>query len=238
VEIKAVARDAHVADLVALAHVTGHSRFPVFGTDLDDIVGVVHVKAVHALAIEVRPDAPIEDLMTDIIAVPETRDLEDVLSDMRRVRSHLVVVVDEYGGTAGILTLEDILEEIVGDIADEYDPLTPGLAVEEEPGTFLLSGALHPDEVHEAIGFTVPEGDYETLAGFVLDQLGHIPEPGETFEYSGWITEVCEVDRHRVATVKITQPPPMPDEDGLVLRDRKDHRHDHGHDRDPDEGPS
>ena len=222
VEIKAVARAALVADLVSLAHETGHSRFPVYDTDLDDIVGVVHVKSVHALPIDVRPTGPVEQLMTDIVAVPETRDLEDVLTDMRRSRSHLVVVVDEYGGTAGILTLEDILEEIVGDIADEYDPLTPGLAVEEEPGTFLLSGALHPDEVHEAIGFTVPEGEYETLAGFVLDQLGHIPEPGESFEYDDWTIDVVEVDRHRVATVKITQPAPRPDEDGLVRRNRRE----------------
>jgi CBS domain containing-hemolysin-like protein len=206
VEIRAISRDATVADLVALATETGHSRLPVYGADLDDIRGVVHVKSVHELPVADRATTPVETLMVDILAVPETRELEDVLFDMRRQRSHLVVVVDEYGGTAGILTLEDVLEEIVGEIDDEYDPLTPRLAIEESPGHHLLTGALHPDEVEEAIGFEVPEGEYETLAGFVLDQLGHIPEPGEEFTYHTWRFEVVEVDRRRIATVRVTAP--------------------------------
>ncbi len=226
VEIRAIERDATVSDLVALATLTGHSRIPVFGADLDDICGVVHVKTVHALPVSARITTPVAELMTDILAVPETRDLEDVLFDMRHSRNHLVVVVDEYGGTAGILTLEDILEEIVGEIDDEYDVLTPRLAVPDGPRSFLLSGALHPDEVRDAVGFEVPDGEYETLAGFVLDQLGQIPDVGEEFRFEQWRFEVTEVDRRRVATVRVTAPDDDEDEDEarageVAARDRE-----------------
>jgi len=233
VEIKAISREATVADLVALATETGHSRLPVYGADLDDICGVVHVKAVHRLPVTERADTSVESLMVEILAVPETRELEHVLFDMRNARNHLVVVVDEYGGTAGILTLEDILEEIVGEIDDEYDSLTPRLAVEEEAGCFVLSGALHPDEIEEAIGFEVPEGEYETLAGFALDRLGHIPDPGEQFHYDGWTFEVIDVDKRRIATLRVTAPGPTPRAASGAAHDRVKPGH---ATRPPDEG--
>lgn len=216
VEITAISRDDTVADLVELATETGYSRMPVYGADLDDIQGVVHVKSVHRLPVDERSTTPVSALMTDILAVPETRDLDDVLLDMRRTRQHLLVVVDEYGGTAGILTIEDVLEEIVGEIDDEYDRLTPRLAIEERPGEYFVSAALHPDEVEEAIGFRVPEGEYETLAGFVLDQLGHIPAGGESFEYDGWRIMVVDLDRRRVAMVRLVAPSPSPDDKGAT----------------------
>src|SRR5690606_18788002 len=142
------------------------------------------------------------------VALPESRHLVDVLFDIRWSRNHLVVVVDEYGGTAGILTLEDVLEEIVGEIDDEYDQLTPRLSVEESPGVTVLSGALHADEVRESVAFSLPEGPYETLAGFVLDQLGHVPDVGERVTYEGWAFEVVELDRRRIVSVRVTRPAP------------------------------
>jgi CBS domain containing-hemolysin-like protein len=146
--------------------------------------------------------------MSPAVFVPETRDLDDLLVDIQRSRNHLVVVVDEYGGTAGILTLEDVLEEIVGEIDDEYDRPEPELTVGSEPGSWLLSGALHPDEVYDACGFEIPEGDYETLAGFVLARLGRIPDrSGDVFEFDGWQFGVVELERRRVATVEVTPPP-------------------------------
>jgi CBS domain containing-hemolysin-like protein len=207
VGVKAVSEEATAADLVAMAAATGYSRFPVFGMDLDDVTGVVHVKAVHAVPVEERATTPVARLMADAVALPESRQLADVLVDIRWSRNHLVVVVDEYGGTAGILTLEDVLEEIVGEIDDEYDLLTPSLAVEEAPGTYLLSGSLHADEVRDAIDLEVPPGEYETLAGFVLDRLGHIPVVGERFDHGGWAFEVVELDRRRVTGVRATRPP-------------------------------
>jgi CBS domain containing-hemolysin-like protein len=211
--VRAISAEATATELVALATDTGHSRFPVYGADLDDVVGVVHVKAVHAVPLAERPATPVSALMADAVAVPESRQLEDVLFDIRWSRNHLVVVVDEYGGTAGILTLEDVLEEIVGEIDDEYDVLTPRLTVEEGPGTYLLSGALHADELAEAVGLVVPEGEYETLAGFVLDRLGHIPEAGERLTHDGWTIEVVDLDRRRIATVRAVRPVD-PDGDG------------------------
>jgi CBS domain containing-hemolysin-like protein len=128
-----------------------------------------------------------------------------VLRDLRE-GSHLAVVVDEYGGTAGILTLEDVLEEIVGEIDDEYDTTAPALTRVLPAGTYELPGTLHPDEVREACGFDMPEGEYETIAGFVLDRLGRIPAVGDRFDFDGWLIEVVEMDRRRVARVRVTAP--------------------------------
>ena len=114
--------------------------------------------------------------------VPETAELADLLAQFRRLGSHLAVVVDEYGGTAGILTLEDVLEELVGEIDDEYDPAPPRLTTVLPTGDVELPGTLHPDEVAEACGFEIPDGPYETLAGFVLARLGRIPEPGDVVD--------------------------------------------------------
>jgi CBS domain containing-hemolysin-like protein len=206
VEVRALASDATVADLVASSVETGHSRFPIYGADLDDIVGVVHVKVAQAVAVGDRSGVPLASVMAPITAIPETRGLDDVLSDMRVSRSHLVVAVDEYGGTAGILTLEDVIEEIVGEIDDEYDALTPPPATDTEAGELVVSGSLHADELFDATGFEMPEGDYETLAGFVLDQLGSIPDVGEVVTYEGWRLEVDAVDRRRVARVRLRRP--------------------------------
>ena len=203
VDLDSIGRDDTVADLVALARTTGHSRFPVRGADLDDIVGVVHVKAAHSVAAAARAATPVHELMHDVVAVPETRRLEGLLLTMREAREHLAVVVDEHGGTAGIVTLEDLLEEIVGEIDDEYDVRTPGVARRSADGGWVLSGLVHPDEVTEVCGLVLPDGEYETLAGFVLDRLGHIPEVGERCAVDGWIATVSEMDRHRIASVTL-----------------------------------
>jgi CBS domain containing-hemolysin-like protein len=206
VEVRALASDATIADLVQVARDTGHSRFPIYGADLDDIVGVVHVKAAQAVPFGEREQVRLITVMAPIQAVPETRDLEDVLSDMRASRSHLVVAVDEYGGTAGILTLEDIVEEIVGEIDDEHDTASPPAATGNDAGELVVAGSLHADELEEATGFEMPEGEYETIAGFILDQLGSIPVVGETVTHEGWRLSVEAVDRRRVTLVRLRPP--------------------------------
>jgi CBS domain containing-hemolysin-like protein len=206
VSVSALAVDQVVADLVDLARRTGFSRFPVYGADLDDIVGVVLVKSVHSLPHAARSTTPVRQLMGEVLAVPETRSLQALLADMRDSRNHLAVVVDEYGGTAGIITLEDVLEEIVGEIDDEYDRREPRLTeVARGFGPWSVPGTLHPDEVEDSTGFGVPEGEYETLAGFVLDRLGRIPEVGDGFAYAGHRLEVTVMDGLRVATVRISR---------------------------------
>jgi CBS domain containing-hemolysin-like protein len=205
VQVKYTHPDATIPDLVSNAVSTGFSRFPVCGTDLDDVVGVVHVKDVYRLPFDERATATVASVMSEPFVVPESRDLSSLLRDLR-TGSHLAVVVDEYGGTAGIITLEDVLEELVGEIDDEYDPAAPALTRVLPAGTYELPGTLHPDEVLDACGFEIPEGEYETLAGFVLDRLGRIPAVRDSFEYEGWLIEVVEMDRRRVARVRLTAP--------------------------------
>lgn len=204
--VRALQRDDTVNMLVAASVETGFSRFPVYGVDLDDISGVVHVKDVYRLRPSQRHATPVTEIATPVLAVPETRPLDDLLADLRARQEHLAVVVDEHGGTAGIVTLEDLLEEIVGEIADEYDPPPTSITKPGPGGSVTLPGSLHPDEVRDASGFETPEGPYDTLAGFVLERLGHIPDVGEIVRHQGWKLTVAELDRRRIAAVRM-QPP-------------------------------
>ena len=194
------------ADLLHLSSRTGHSRFPVFGSDVDDVLGVVHIKSIYTVDRRDRPTSSVTDLMTEAVFIPESVELDDLLLLVRKARNHLAIVVDEHGGTAGIITLEDILEELVGEIEDEYDIEAPALTRIEERGSFVVSGSLHQDEVHDACGFEMPDGEYETLAGFVLDRLGRIPAPGALFVYEGWRIEVVAVHRRRIASLRLVAP--------------------------------
>lgn len=203
VSVKALPVSGTVADLVAASRETGLSRFPVCGEDLDDVVGVVHIKDVLRIPVAERAEHPIAELMRRVLVVPETKLLDTLMSDLQQADGQFALVVDEYGGTAGIITLEDLVEEIVGDISDEHDRSDTVPTVRLWRGAHLLSGQLHPDEVEDACGLIVPDGDYETLGGFVMQRLGQIPTEGMTFEYEGWHFEVTEMDGRRVATVKV-----------------------------------
>jgi len=204
--LEALEVDATLADLVQRSLETGHSRFLVYGTDLDDVRGVVHAKSVYEIAPADRASTSVRAVMTEAFVVPESRPLASLLVELREAGSHLAVVVDEYGGTAGIVTMEDLIEEIIGEIDDEYDPEPAALSVEQPSGAFVLAGTLHPDEVAEACGFVVPSGEYETLAGFVLDRLGRLPVAGEWVAHDGWELEVVEMDRRRIDRVRLTPP--------------------------------
>ncbi len=215
VEVSAVSRHADVEELVELAVRTGHSRFPVIGASLDDVLGVVHVKSVYRVPMALRSATPVAELMTDVLAVPESRDLDELLNDLRGEQQlarrgvgagQMAVVVDEHGGTAGIITLEDVLEELVGEIDDEHDSARPERTTTEARGSTVLAASLHTDEVLQATGFAMPEGDYETLAGLMLERLGHLPVPGEMVTVDGWRLEVVAIDRLRIATVRIVAP--------------------------------
>ena len=201
--VEAVSVEATVAELAARAVETGRSRFPVIGADLDDVRGVVHVKDVYGVTFEDRPSTAVTQIMVPPFVIPETRDLGALLADLREVGSHLAVVVDEHGGTAGIITLEDVLEELVGEIDDEHDRRTARLTAVVRPGEWRLDGSLHRDEVYDACGLSVPDGDYETLAGFVLARLGRIPDVGEAFDHDGWHVTVDALDGLRVSRVVV-----------------------------------
>lgn len=197
-----------IADLIEAVLHSGHSRFPVCREGIDDIVGVAHVKDSYPIPPERRAATPITEIMRDPLIVPESRELASLLSEMRRDRHQLVIVVDEYGGTAGIITIEDLLEEIVGEIADEHDPREGDDHLTRPPsGIHVVSGQSHASELEEMTGFILPEGDFETLGGFLLNALDRIPEQGAHVSHGGWEFKVIEMDRHRIARVLVVAPP-------------------------------
>ncbi|MEC7828726.1 MAG: hemolysin family protein [Actinomycetota bacterium] len=194
-----------ISDLVHSARESGFSRFPVIGTDLDDIVGMVEVKDVFSLSTDDRERRPLGDIVRPAVIVPEHRELDGVLVDLELAASRLAVVVDEHGGTAGLISREDILEELVGDIADEYDEPVP-ITASRRDGRLIVEGLKSRDEIEEILGLRLPDGPFETLAGFMLQQTGSIPEIGQVVEWRGWKLEVLKKENLRIADVAIEAP--------------------------------
>ena len=190
-------------DVIGLARRTGFSRFPVTDDGLDDIVGLVHVKQAVAVPREKRQQVPVGALQTDAIRVPETMKLDTLLSELRASGYQMAVVVDEYGGTAGITTLEDLVEELVGDLVDEHDRRRAGVVRSKTSLTF--PGSLRPDELVEQAGITVPEdGPYETVAGFMLSELGRIAAVGDEITIPAGVLRVLRMDGRRIDRVRFT----------------------------------
>ncbi len=204
-QIVALPLTASISDLVAVVGRSGHSRYPVYGTDIDDIRGVVNVTEAFDLPIATRATTMVSEVMLEPGVVPETRGLIDVLGDMSDSETRLFVVIDEHGGTEGILTLEDALEEIAGEIDDEYDE-SEVVMVDRAEGVFLLPGSLGWSEVDEVCGLELPDGHYETVAGFFLSKFGRIPDEGDKINFGGWVIEVGEMDRRRIASLVVTSP--------------------------------
>ncbi|EIE99408.1 hemolysin family protein [Saccharomonospora glauca] len=203
VRVEALQVDDTVADMVALARRTGLSRFPVYREDLDDIQGTVHIKQAFTVPAPERTSTPVSSLMRPVPTVPESLPGDAVLDRLRDSRFQLAIVVDEYGGTAGLVTLEDVVEEIVGDVRDEHDIHEEPASHQLTPDSWVVSGQLRDDEVLDVTGFRMPEGDYETIAGLLLDRLGEIPEVGATLDIDDWQLEVTGMDRHRIAEVTL-----------------------------------
>lgn len=204
----AIHKDRPYSELAAAALESGHSRFPVYGEDLDDIVGVAHVKDGYRIPLKQRAETPIAAIMRMPMVVPESRRLESLLLEMRRDRQQIAIVADEYGGTAGIITLEDLLEEIVGEIEDEYDPSRgePEAAPAME-GVHILSGGMHLGEVADACGLEVPDGPYDTLAGFLLWLFDGLPRQGDHISFRRWEFKIVAMDRYRIEKVLVCAPP-------------------------------
>jgi CBS domain containing-hemolysin-like protein len=205
VRVESLDADATVADLVALSRRTGVSRFPVHNGDPDTVLGVVHVKQAFGVPPEDRGHVTVRDLVQQVPTVPESLDGDELLTRLRRSGLQLAIVVDEYGGTAGIVTLEDLVEEIVGDVRDEHDRAEQAQVRPLGRDSWLVSGLLRDDEVADATGFQIPQGDYETLAGFVLARLGHIPDIGEEVAVDGWQVTVMRRERNRIAELRLAR---------------------------------
>lgn len=206
VSVVGLSRHDSIAELRRTSAATGHSRFPVFDEDLDDIVGVVHVKDSFNVPEARVPVTPVGEISKTVLQVPETSTLEYLLTRLQNEGQGMAVVVDEYGGTAGIVTIEDLLEEIFGEIEDEYDPAT--LPAEPTEEVEVLSGLLHRHEVEELIGYEWPEGRYETLGGFIVASLGRFPSPGEVIRVGDTVFEVVAMDGHRVDQVRVIREAP------------------------------
>lgn len=189
--------------VLELARKTGFSRFPVTDDGLDDVVGIVHVKNAISVPRERRNDVPVSALMNDPLRVPDTMSLDALLAELRGQGFQMAVVVDEYGGTAGIATLEDLVEELVGEVADEHDRTRAGVVSSADYLTF--PGALRPDELEERTGIQVPENEnYETVAGFVMSELGRIPEQGDVVIVPAGEFKVVRMDGRRIDRLRFT----------------------------------
>jgi CBS domain containing-hemolysin-like protein len=217
VDVVGIRTTATVADLITVARETGHTRFPVYESTIDLVIGVAGVPDALGVPLERRAATRVATIAREPVYVPESLSLDKVLAALRAAGADLAIVVDEYGGTDGVVSVEDLIEELVGEITDEYDTAVDEAGAQEltAPGgekTFLVDGLLREDETMEQTGFALPEGPYETLAGFLLARLGHIPVVGESLEENGWEFTVLQVDRHRVEQVRVVAPP-EPDDD-------------------------
>ncbi|HOJ21214.1 MAG TPA: hemolysin family protein [Armatimonadota bacterium] len=206
-----------IDDLLTVVLESGHTRIPIYEETVDNIVGIVHAKDLLRVVRQADPNTDIRsaNVMRSVYYVPENMKVDDLLAEFQRTKHQLAVVVDEYGGTAGLVTLEDLLEEIVGPITDEYDVENePTISLVDE-NVALVDARMAVDDVNKELGIHLPEEESETLGGFVFGILGKIPTVGEVVEYDDLVIEVIEADSRRVTRVKITrQPKPAESEAG------------------------
>jgi CBS domain containing-hemolysin-like protein len=210
VQVTSLDVQANAEDVANATRATGLSRFPVVRGGLDTVVGIVRIKDVLAVPGEDRPRYPVTELMTEPLLVPESLSVDRLLDRMPGGDRSIAVVIDEYGGTAGVVTLEDIIEEVVGEVRDEHDPqeppdLAPAGQDPEGRRVFDADGAARTDQL-EAIGMRAPEGPYETLAGLVATRLGRIPERGDALDVADWHIEVVDARGRRASRVQLTAP--------------------------------
>jgi putative hemolysin len=201
-DIVAIRSDATLGELRALLTEQEYSRIPVFQESLDHILGFVHVKDLIRIGDTSLDEHVVSRLLRPAHFVPETKRVAELLKDFQRQQVQSAIVVDEYGGTAGLVTIEDLLEEIVGEIRDEYDVESEAI-VDEGHGVFVFSGKVDIDEMAECLGIDIEREGFETVGGFILSHAGRVPAVGDTFEVSGLHVEVLEAERRRVNKVRV-----------------------------------
>jgi putative hemolysin len=196
-----------------------YTRYPVYRETLDNVIGILHVRDLFAAMWERgMEEVHLEDLLRPPYIVPETKDLASLLHEFRRTKTHFAIVVDEYGGMAGILTLEDLIEEIVGEIEDEFD--IPEEQIEQiDEDTYRIDGMFPIDEFNQRFGTDLPDDDYHTIAGFVFGQLGRAPQPGDEVLFDGVRFDVIDVDSNRIEKIGVNfmeRPQPRRSDDDLL----------------------
>jgi putative hemolysin len=200
--------ETSVAEAATIAAGVTHSRLPVYQDSYDNVIGFVHVRDLFGPGVAKGP-APVGRISRPVKFLPISKTVLSSLSEMRRERAHLAIVVDDYGGTAGIVTLEDLVEELIGDIRDEYD-LEQDQATKLPAGEVEVDGLLNLDEFTEQTGIELPEGPYETVAGYVLAALGELPSEGDTVQVAGRTITVTQLDGRRIARLRVTATPVTP----------------------------
>ena len=198
-DIVAIRADATIQDLRTLFREEQYSRMPVHGDNLDNILGIVFVKDLVALPPTAEP--PLTTMMRPAYFVPESKRVSELLKEMQRRQAQMAIVVDEYGGTGGLVTVEDLLEEIVGEIRDEYD-VESETVIDEGAGVFVFSGKVSVDEVRDRLGVEIEREGFETVGGYLLSSLGRMPYVGEVVDIDGLSFEVLEVERRRVTKIR------------------------------------
>jgi CBS domain containing-hemolysin-like protein len=197
-----------ISDVVEVAIAAGYSRFPVYEQGIDDIVGIVYVKDLMRAARDGRVDAAVRELIRPAHFVPETKRVAELMREMQREKFHMAIVVDEYGGTSGLVTLEDLIEELVGEIVDEFDVEEP--QVEWLPnGDSRVNARMPVDELNELLHAELPEGDWDSVGGLMLDLLGHVPTEGEAVDFDGHRLIAERVQGRRIGRVRITRSAPQ-----------------------------
>ena len=202
VTIGATATAADLRDLMA----SNHSRFPVVDS-AGKVSGLVHAKDLLGVDRNAYAETPIDELLHDVLVVPEAAGLNVVLSELQSHSTEMAVVIDEYGAPAGVVTLEDLVEELVGEIEDEYDPALPGEYLEVEPGIWSIAAISRPDEIERFTGFALPDGEYDTVAGLVLDRIERIAEVGDSVVVDGVSIEVLDVEEFAITQVLLRLDP-------------------------------
>jgi magnesium and cobalt transporter len=207
VQMVFVRRDDSAAKILPVVVESGHSRFPVMDEDRDNIAGILLAKdLLRMYASATREKFDIREYMRPAVFVPESKRLNVLLKEFRRNRNHMAIVVDEYGGVSGLVTIEDVIEQIVGEIDDEFDVEDDSNIRRESERQFAVRGVTRIDEFNEYFSVTLPEGEYDTVAGLVMKQLGRLPRRGETLGIEGFEFRVVRSDRRRIDTLRVTSP--------------------------------
>jgi CBS domain containing-hemolysin-like protein len=213
IDVSAVAVDAPIQEVVDVAMNAGHSRIPMFENSIDNVIGVLYVKDLLRFLLPDQQPINLRDLARPPFFVPESQKVTQVFHDMRATKVHMAIVVDEYGGTAGVVTIEDLLEEIVGDIQDEYDTEAPTIEAEEE-GVYLVDGSVSMSTIDELMEMHLESDAYDTIGGLVYSQLGAEPSEGEKAVVGPLQATVVEMDGRRVRRVRVQRRSETPETDG------------------------
>lgn len=206
-DMTTIGRTATVADGLEVASAAGFSRLPAVGDSVDDVVGLVYVKDLIRAELDGHPDQSVETLLRPSRFVPETKKVAELLKEMQQEKFHMAVAVDEYGGIAGLVTLEDLIEELVGEIVDEYDVDEP-LVERLRDGTLRVDGRISIDELNDLANMELPEGDWDTVGGLVFDRFGRVPAAGETCDVNGYRLRVERLQGRRIKRVRIMRMEP------------------------------